>query len=336
MSLATRCTACGTIFRVVQDQLRVSDGWVRCGCCEAVFHAQSSVFDLQRDLPPAWQPVPASVVAAAAAAEPQTDAPPAPSEPMAEASPPAADAADVRGDSDSDSDGSDGPAAPVDTDWPRSPWSAGSVAPDTDADARRDAGNDSDASPPTPSFLRQAERRERWQQRPVRGLLGAVVALAALGLLLQATHQFRHRWAAQYPAAVPWLRGYCAIAQCRIDSLRRIDEVSIENTALTQGRQQDGASATDDGSDAALDNDARVLRLSLTLRNRGAWTIAMPSVDVSLTYSDGELVSRRALSPLDFGVPDARLLPGQDTPLSLRFSVAGERVSGYTVEVFYP
>jgi ribosomal protein L11 methyltransferase len=31
--LATRCSACGTVFRVVQDQLRVSEGWVRCGRC---------------------------------------------------------------------------------------------------------------------------------------------------------------------------------------------------------------------------------------------------------------------------------------------------------------
>ena len=39
MSLATRCTACGTVFRVVQDQLKVSEGWVRCGRCDEVFNA---------------------------------------------------------------------------------------------------------------------------------------------------------------------------------------------------------------------------------------------------------------------------------------------------------
>ncbi|MBN8489600.1 MAG: zinc-ribbon domain-containing protein, partial [Burkholderiales bacterium] len=38
MSLATRCPACGTAFRVVQDQLRVSGGWVRCGMCQQVFN----------------------------------------------------------------------------------------------------------------------------------------------------------------------------------------------------------------------------------------------------------------------------------------------------------
>lgn len=54
MSLATRCTACGTIFRVVQDQLRVSDGWVRCGRCAEVFDAREQLFDLDREAPPPW------------------------------------------------------------------------------------------------------------------------------------------------------------------------------------------------------------------------------------------------------------------------------------------
>ena len=45
MSLATRCTACGTVFRVVQDQLRVSEGWVRCGRCTEVFNAVENLVD---------------------------------------------------------------------------------------------------------------------------------------------------------------------------------------------------------------------------------------------------------------------------------------------------
>ena len=51
MSLATRCTACGTAFRVVQDQFKVSEGWVRCGRCNEVFNALEGLFDLERDVP---------------------------------------------------------------------------------------------------------------------------------------------------------------------------------------------------------------------------------------------------------------------------------------------
>src|SRR5665213_1635752 len=54
MSLATRCSSCGTVFRVVQDQLKVSEGWVRCGRCNEVFNALEGLFDLGRDLPSDW------------------------------------------------------------------------------------------------------------------------------------------------------------------------------------------------------------------------------------------------------------------------------------------
>src|SRR6218665_1471988 len=75
MSLATRCVACGTVFRVVQDQLKVSEGWVRCGRCDEVFNAIEGLFDLERDAPPGWQPPPAppepKAAEAAAEFEPQ-------------------------------------------------------------------------------------------------------------------------------------------------------------------------------------------------------------------------------------------------------------------------
>jgi len=67
MSLATRCSACGTVFRVVQDQLKVSEGWVRCGRCNEVFNALEGLFDLERDTPPEGTPDPLPVAAPAPA-----------------------------------------------------------------------------------------------------------------------------------------------------------------------------------------------------------------------------------------------------------------------------
>lgn len=49
MSMATRCTACGTVFRVVPDQLRISEGWVRCGRCSEVFNALEHMVDVAAD-----------------------------------------------------------------------------------------------------------------------------------------------------------------------------------------------------------------------------------------------------------------------------------------------
>jgi predicted Zn finger-like uncharacterized protein len=71
MSLATRCTACGTGFRVVDDQLKISGGWVRCGSCNEVFNASEHLFDAGGDIATAGGPGHAGD--AADAARPRTD-----------------------------------------------------------------------------------------------------------------------------------------------------------------------------------------------------------------------------------------------------------------------
>jgi len=80
MSLATRCPACNTVFRVVQDQLRVSGGWVRCGHCHEVFNGLAALFELEPDpvaaAPAAMPPAPAEVtdsVAPETTVAPRTD-----------------------------------------------------------------------------------------------------------------------------------------------------------------------------------------------------------------------------------------------------------------------
>lgn len=62
MTLATRCPACGTVFRVVQDQLRVSQGWVRCGRCSEAFNALEAMVELPLPPPADEAEAPASVV----------------------------------------------------------------------------------------------------------------------------------------------------------------------------------------------------------------------------------------------------------------------------------
>ena len=51
MSLATRCTACGTMFGSSRTSSRSPGGWVRCGRCNEVFNAfeHSSTWRRHRD-----------------------------------------------------------------------------------------------------------------------------------------------------------------------------------------------------------------------------------------------------------------------------------------------
>lgn len=52
MSQITRCPHCATAFKVVPDQLRISEGWVRCGQCKQVFDAAEHLLDLPAAVPP--------------------------------------------------------------------------------------------------------------------------------------------------------------------------------------------------------------------------------------------------------------------------------------------
>ena len=83
----------------------------------------------------------------------------------------------------------------------------------------------------------------------------------------------------------------------------------------------------------AIGLDAFVL--SVTLKSRSALPLAMPSIDLSLTDGNGRLVARRALAPRDFGAANI-IQPGSEAALQLMLNAGSARVSGYTVEVFYP
>ena len=82
MSLLTCCPSCGTQFRVVSDQLRISDGWVRCGRCQEVFDASQSLQEYHEPEPaPLLARVPQTPTSPSAPALPLPAAPPPPPPP---------------------------------------------------------------------------------------------------------------------------------------------------------------------------------------------------------------------------------------------------------------
>ncbi len=343
MSLATRCNSCGTVFRVVQDQLKVSEGWVRCGRCDAVFNALEGLFDLGREPPLATDGRAEAVSGNEGFAAPTVREP----------------AEDRERDEDEDEDDDKGPlTAPLELGEPLDPIDAhlfrkrgaevdrASVVQVNERDRLEfsDARFDSDLfaegpsaidptlidSPTTssadlplesttqqPDFLRRAERRARWRSRPARLALMALCAAAALGLALQVVHHARDTVAVRWPATQPVLVAWCKAVGCSIDAPRNIDDVSVEHTDLTRAA----------GVDAFI--------LSVTLRSHSAAVLALPSIDLTLTDGNGRLVARRALAPRDFGA-SALLQPGGETALQLMLGAGGARIAGYTVEIFYP
>lgn len=320
MSLATRCTACGTVFRVVQDQLKVSEGWVRCGRCSEVFNALEGLFDLTRETPP----------------EAPIDLPPQEARPATDtalgdkidAQLQGADHEQSAASAVSARDRLEFPDARFDTHMPSEPGSetppdddaARAIPPDVEAaDALDDEPAETvDAADPPPEFVQRAQRQARWQSPAIRAALGGAAALLVVGLGLQVLHQQRDLIAARWPATAPVLSAWCATWSCAVAAPRRIEDVAVESTALTRSALPDA------------------YRLAVVLRNRGAMPVAMPSVDLSLTDAGGQLIARKVLAPRDFRVAASPLRAGTDASLQLDFTAGGARVTGYTVELFYP
>jgi hypothetical protein len=170
----------------------------------------------------------------------------------------------------------------------------------------------------TPGFVRRADRDAFWRQPLVRALLGLVVVGLTLILALQVTIARRDLIAAHFPAYRDELNLLCASLGCRIEPLRRIDRLSVDSSGLT--RIEGGA----------------LYRLSLTLRNRAETALKTPAIDLVLTDAAGATIARCVVAVADFGYTDAVIAAGQELPLQAVLSAVDRRISGYTIELFYP
>ena len=325
MSLATRCTACSTVFRVVQDHLKVSEGWVRCGRCNEVFNALEGLFDLERDAPPQG------------AAEPPPAVRPLPEQRAREpweidegaAEFDLVDKIDAQLLSSRRREDGSTPATRISQrdrlEFPDARFDPALLVDETVSGALEEfvglpvqAAAERDAEPVTPGFVQRARREARWRSAGMRSaLVGTGIALL-LTLGLQVGHHFRDLAAAQWPTVRPGLAAWCGWMSCAVEPPRRIEDVLVESSSLAR------ASAPD------------AFRLSLTLRNRGVLTVALPSVDLNLTDPVGQLVARRVLRPADFRAASTLLPAGAESALQVVLTAGDARISGYTVEVFYP
>lgn len=338
MSLATRCTACGTTFRVVQDQLRVSEGWVRCGRCDTVFDAVSNLIDL--DTPATVEP-PAPVRTPRAEAPPPAVVESAPidihrllsrEDQQAPAGPALHDGNNLVDEPD---DALAAPAAvaarQTDPPDPVAAPPARAVAADVPAPSRAAEALAATPMPPpmarpaavpavAPTFLREAEREARWNSPAMRAALAGSSLILSIMLVMQVVHHERDAIASWSPTAASWLRSACARWNCSIEPVRRIGDLSIETSALSK-----------------VPGQPQSVRLTLSLHNRADIDLALPAVELNLTDAQGKLIARKALMPQDFRIDPPVVGAASARPLQLVLSTTGDaRVAGYTVELFYP
>jgi predicted Zn finger-like uncharacterized protein len=298
MSLAARCPSCGTVFRVVQDQLRVSEGWVRCGRCAEVFNAIENLVDLEADvasLPSTRSPGKDRVLedltrvsqfhdvdVGEEVAAPQLQPPRFEAEPPLDVEPGALPA----------------PTAPPTGLVAEPDWHAEPVV--------------------SPTFVRRAERAARWRRPGVRAGLTALVAAGIALLAAQAGFAYRDLLAARWPASRPWLEQACTVAGCRIEAPKAIESLAVESSGLVR-----------------IENTA-MYKLSVVLRNRAGLALALPSIDLTLTDSQGGVIARRVIGVGELDTRQSSVPAFAELPLQTTLSAGERTVSGYTIEIFYP
>ncbi|MDO8279036.1 MAG: DUF3426 domain-containing protein [Burkholderiaceae bacterium] len=328
MSLITRCPACGTMFKVVPDQLRISEGWVRCGHCSEVFDASAHIQDEPSAVP---QPVPQPVQMPSPVPPDVPASPPAPvaAEPTVEARIPAAAGpafdAPLPAASAEPSERTE-PIFVSEFNW-RSSDETGAYALDLPArDPPAPEALATDLIEPLPpvteaplgdlSFVRDARRKAFWRRPLVRVLLAAITVLLVLILAAQALWQERDRVAVWQPSLKPWLQAMCEPLDCTVGPPRQIEAVAIDSSTFVK-----------------LRDDA--YRLTLGLRNLGTTAVAMPAIELTLTDAQEQLVLRRVLSPAELGASTDALAGSAEWTGTVAFN-APARVAGYRVLAFYP
>ncbi len=319
--LATRCSACGTVFRVVPDQLRVSEGWVRCGRCSEVFNALEGLVDLETGLPQRSAgaglapPVAGEAEEEAEAAQRTQDAeydyahpaarPGAPALPSA--LPPAAQHATIQED-DSAAD------------------SSLHTRPDFSSQISAEELAQANAKP---SFVASADRAALWRRPRVRAALVLVGVLSVLGLAAQMGHEYRNLVAAAWPESRSWLERACTALNCKVEAAQAIEYMAVESSGLVRVEK------------------SSLYRLQVGLRNRAGIDLAVPALDVTLTDSQGRLIARKVLRAAELGAPQATIGAGRELNVQATLQATAapggaepvqpvQPIAGYTIELFYP
>ncbi len=313
MSLITRCPACETMFKVVPDQLRISDGWVRCGQCDEIFDASANLLPETpgvisgptSDAAAHWALAKAAEARDAVAGSPddqepvQRAAPIHPTQPETAQPVPASVEPEDRG---------------------------GRRAADQDPSAEEAPPDEAlrlaDLAPGRATFMREeGEDRSIWRRTLVRVALGVSCLVLLLGLGAQVVYVERDRIAALEPALRPWLVSLCEWQGCAISPMQRIDAIVIDSSSFNKLRGD-------------------VYRLNFTVRSTAPIEVGLPAVELTLTDSQDQVLTRRVFSGAELGAKTSVLAPGAEWQGSWAISVNGpgitDHISGYRLLAFYP
>jgi predicted Zn finger-like uncharacterized protein len=333
MSFITQCPSCETQFKVAPDQLNISEGWVRCGQCQ-------HVFDASLNLQPWWpEPETPEAPEPTAASDPYGQENPAPLEEGQV--PPGSDALQeprfdmltaASAPSHGDEDGAREPLfeepleqfpqqRPSEPFMPPVPEAAGPVDGLQDrAVAPQEPNEPRSVDKPLPSFIKRAMEKAYWHQTSVRLTLYALIAVLLVVLGAQWFYRHKDDWAANHANLRPVLHGVCVVLRCQVNLPRKLSEVVIDSSSFVR-------------------RESNRFAFQLMLRNRAEVEVAMPTLELTLTDIENQVIARRIIPPADWPDQPTTLAVQGEWPLQLELLLdvpPTQIVTGYQAELFYP
>ncbi len=171
------------------------------------------------------------------------------------------------------------------------------------------------------SFLREARGPAKNQSLLMRATWSLLSAALLLGVAGQIVLHERDHIAALRPDLRPWLQAICDRMNCSLSPWRKIESIVIDSSAFTR-----------------VHGDS--YRLSLTLKNVEAVSVAMPALELTLTDTLDKPVIRRVLILSEINGEPESIAAGSERPVSLMMSVnppgGSDRFAGYRILAFYP
>ena len=336
------------MFKVVTDQLKVSQGWVRCGRCAEVFDAAALLLPAETATEPRLSGLTSddlpALERASQSQKPETLTP-VPSHPTQATSEPDDASPDSAADFDpaswkqarqerhqQDAEALQPDAAPVNTPPHRPELVHTATVDESDAEPSELADTEVEEAV---SFVREAQRKAFWKKPRARWSLGVLSLLLLVALTLQWVMQQKDDLAALEPRFAPLLQTICGHLGCEIRSPRHIESLVIESSTFNK-------------------IGLEIYRLSFVFKNTGELPLEIPSLEVALTDAQDQVVVRRVLAPLQFGTSPGRLAAHSELAGAVTMKVSGDaspagsssqasstapgpsRIAGYRLFAFYP
>jgi predicted Zn finger-like uncharacterized protein len=333
MALMTVCPACSTRFKVVQDQLRLHHGLVRCGACSHVFDANTRLESLPEEAPADTQPSdeirPQDWInkpAVVALTTPQAKSNGVKNESWSELLLPI---------------GAKTQAAKDARELTQSVHYVGTQPPSVRASVEKEAKDVKAAKRREPPKVQTSDSSRRQttldlhhesdssdapssaglkKTKKVNAVLAVLCILALLAIIAQLMVVGRFMMADKAPELKPILTQLCEPLHCTVEPATWLAPLTLDALSLSK-------------LSAATSAEMQPYRVQATVRNSSQLSIKTPHIELTVSNAQGSTIARKTLTPAQLGGAKA-LAPNSDWVID-SVLLMDQQTVGYTARLVY-